>query len=52
MSSFTEGDSDPSVEQKRKYAVLTTFGVESDFVALDSNFHWLGRSTTSAQVKI
>ena len=37
MSFFTEGDSDPPVEQKREYAVLTNLGAESDFAALDSN---------------
>ena len=45
MSFFTEGDSDPSVEQKRKYAVMTNLGAESDFAALDSNFRWLGVSS-------
>ena len=38
MSFFTEGDSDPPIEQKREYAVLTNLGAESDFAALDSNF--------------
>ena len=46
MSFFTEGDSDPSVEQKRKYAVMTNLGAESDFAALDSNFRRLGASST------
>ena len=41
MSFFTEGDSDPSVEQKRKYAVMTNLGAESDFAALNGNFRWL-----------
>ena len=45
MSFFTEGDSDPSVEQKRKYAVMTNLGTESDFAALGSNFRWLGVSS-------
>ena len=45
MSFFTEGDSDPSVEQKRKYAVMTNLGAESDFAALDINFRWLGVSS-------
>ena len=45
MSFFTEGDSDPSVEQKRKYAVMTNLGAKSDFAALDSNFRWLGVSS-------
>ena len=38
MSFFTEEDSDPSVEQKKKYAVITNLGVQADFAALDSNF--------------
>ena len=46
MSFFTEGDSDPSVEQKRKYAVLTNLGAESDFAALDNKLRRLGGSTT------
>ena len=41
MSFFTEGDRDSSVQQKRKYAVMTNLGAESDFVALNSNFRWL-----------
>ena len=41
MSFFTEGDSDSSVEQKRKYAVMTNLGAESDFAALNGNFRWL-----------
>ena len=41
MSFFTEGDSDSSVEQKRKYAVMTNLGTESDFAALNGNFRWL-----------
>ena len=45
MSIFTEGDSNPSVVQKRKYAVMTNLGAESDFAALDSNFRWLGVSS-------
>ena len=44
LSFFTEGDSDPSVEQKRKYAAMTNLGAESDSAALDSNFRWLGVS--------
>ena len=36
----------PSVEQKRKYAVVTNVGAESNFGALDSNFRWLGVSST------
>ena len=44
-SFFTEGDSDPSVEQKRKYAAMTNLTAESDSAALDSNFHWLGVSS-------
>ena len=46
ISFFTEDDSDPSAEQKRKYAAATNLGAESDFAALDSNFCWLGDSTT------
>ena len=46
MSFFTEGGNDPSVEQKRNYAVMTNLGDESDFGALDSNFRWLGVSST------
>ena len=45
MSFFTEGDSDPSVEQKRKYAAMKNLRAESDFTALDSNFRWLGVSS-------
>ena len=44
-SFFTEADSDPSVEQKRKYAAMTNLGVESNSVASDSNFRWLGVSS-------
>ena len=44
LSFFTEGDSDPSVEQKRKYVAMTNLGAESDSAALDSNFRWLGVS--------
>ena len=46
MSFFTEGDSDPSVEKKRKYAVMTNLEPEPDSAALDSNFRWLGVSST------
>ena len=46
MSFFTEGGNDPSVEQKKNYAVMTNLGDESDFGALDSNFRWLGVSST------
>ena len=46
MSFFTESGNDPSVEQKRNYAVMTNLGDESDFGALDSNFRWLGVSST------
>ena len=46
MSFFTEGDSATSVEQKRKYFVITNLGAESDFAALNSNFFRLGDSTT------
>ena len=34
---FTEGNSDLSIKQKRKYAVLPNFGAESDFAAMDNN---------------
>ena len=50
MSFFTEGDSDPSVEQKRKYAAMTNLGVESDPAALDSNFRWLGVSSNLQKI--
>ena len=50
MSFFTEGDSDPSVEQKKKYAVLTNLGAESDFEALDDNLRWLGGSKTLQKI--
>ena len=46
MSFFTEGDSDPSVEKKRKYAVMTNLEPEPDSAALDSNFRWLRVSST------
>ena len=49
-SIFTEGDSDPSVDQKRKYAVMTNLGPESDFAALDSNFRWLGVSSSLQKI--
>ena len=39
-------ESDCSVEQRRKYAAITNLGSDSDFAALDSNFCWLGGSTT------
>ena len=45
MSFLTQGDSDPSVEQKGKYALMTNLGAESDFAALDTNFLWLGVSS-------
>ena len=50
MSFFTEGNSDPSVEQKRKCAAMTNLGVESDFAALDSNFRWLGVSSNLQKI--
>ena len=50
MRFFSEGDSDPSVEQKRKYAAMTNLGVESDFAALDSNFRWLGVSSNLQKI--
>ena len=49
-SFFTEGDSDPSVEQKRKYAAMANLGVESDSAALDSNFRWLGVSSNLQKI--
>ena len=50
MSFFTEGDSDPSVEQKRKYAFMTNLGAESDFATLNSNFRWLGVSSNLQKI--
>ena len=50
MSFFTEADSDSSVEQKRKYAVMTNLGAESDFAALNSNFRWLGVSSNLQKI--
>ena len=47
---FTEGDIDPSVEQKRKYAAMTILTAESDSAALDSNFHWLGVSSNLQKI--
>ena len=49
-SFFTEGDSDPSVEQKRKYAVMTNLGAESDFAALNTNFRWLEVSSSLQKI--
>ena len=43
-------DSDPSVEQKRTYAVMINLGAESDFAALNSNFRWLGDSSKLQKV--
>ena len=45
MRFFSEDDSDPSVEQERKYAAMTNLGDESDFAALDTRFLWLGVSS-------
>ena len=45
MRFFSEDDSDPSVEQERKYAAMTNLGDESDFAALDTSFLWLGVSS-------
>ena len=45
MRFFSEDDSDPSVEQERKYATMTNLGDESDFAALDTSFLWLGVSS-------
>ena len=50
MSFFTEGDSDSSVEQKRKYAVMTNLGAESDFAALNTNFRWLEVSSSLQKI--
>ena len=50
MSFFTEGDSDPSVEQKRKYAVMTNLGAESDFAALNTNFRRLEVSSSLQKI--
>ena len=50
MSFFTEGDSDPSVEQKRKYTVVVNLGAESDFAALNSNFRWIGVSSNLQKI--
>ena len=50
ISFFTEGDSDPSVKQKRKYAAMTNLEVESDSAALDSNFRWLGVSSNLQKI--
>ena len=50
ISFFTEGDSDPSVEQKRKYTVVTNLGAESDFAALNSNFLWIGVSSNHQKI--
>ena len=50
MSFFTEGDSDTSVEQKRKYTVVANLGAESDFAALNSNFRWIGVSSNLQKI--
>ena len=50
MSIFTEGDSDPSGDQKMKCAVMANLGAESDFAALDSNFRWLGVSSSLQKI--
>ena len=50
MSFFTEGDSDSSVEQKRKYAVMTNLGAESDFAALNTNFRRLEVSSSLQKI--
>ena len=50
MSFFTEGDSDSSVEQKRKYAVMTNLGAESDFAALNTNFRLLEVSSSLQKI--
>ena len=50
MSFFTEGDSDPPVEQKRKYVAMTNLAAESDSAALDSNFCWLGVSSNLQKI--
>ena len=38
-------NSDPSVEQKRKYVAMANLGSESDSAALVSNICWLGVSS-------
>ena len=45
MRFFSEDDSDPSLEQERKYAAMTNLGDESDFAALDTSFLLLGVSS-------
>ena len=50
MSFFIEGDSDPSVEQKRKYTAMANLGAESDSAGLDSNFRWLGVSSNLKKI--
>ena len=50
LSFFTEGDSDPSVEQKRKYAVMTNLGAESDVAALNTNFRRLEVSSSLQKI--
>ena len=50
MNFFTKDDSDPSVEQKRKYAAMANLGAESDSAALDSNVRWLGVSSNLQKI--
>ena len=50
MSFFTKDDSDPYVEQKRKYAAMTNLEAESDSAALDSSFRWLGVSSNLQKI--
>ena len=50
MSFFTKDDSDPYVEQKRKYAAMTNLEADSDSAALDSSFRWLGVSSNLQKI--
>ena len=50
MSFFSKDDSDPSVEQKRKYAAMTNLGAEFDSATLDSSFRWLGVSSNLQKI--
>ena len=42
-------ESDRSEEQRRKYAVITNLGAESDFAALNSNFCYPSRRFNDPQ---
>ena len=50
MSFFSKDDSDPSVEQKRKYAAMTNLGAEFDSATLDSSFRWFGVSSNLQKI--